>query len=209
MLVTHLHDWLRDKTYCVFDTETSHSDPAQARLFELGALRVSRGRMVGALSVVVWQPEEVIAAAGEALAVNGIDPDEIRGGIPCAYAIEMLRAICSGADFVVGHNVGYDVRVVSGEADRNSVSLPLPRVLCTQALAWGGSPKCYALSIKKLAPDLGVKQGQAHRAFGDVLTTDQILSALLRRHRLTSVEELAARCDVWRKEVRAWFASKG
>ena len=203
--------WLRDSTYVVIDTETSHKDPTVARIFEIGALRVSRGVTVGAITMLVRQSEEVIAAAGEALAVNGIAPDEIRAGVRPETALGMLHDFVAEVDFVTGHNIfRYDVPVVDAEYRRYyDFQINWPPLLCTQALAWGATPKCYAMSIKKLCAEFKIEQGQAHRAFGDVLSTNALLHAVQTRHRLTSVEEAAARCLVWHQEVAAWFAAKG
>jgi len=191
----------------VFDTETTGvpargeivTSPAYPHIVELAALLVDDelGREVASFSLVVrpdgWEISD------EAAAVHGITHARaLRVGVPLMVALGAYLNLRAVADEVAGHNVAFDLGIVSAAIHRlgRNPSRPGPdRVVCTAEL---GTPICALPPTERMVaagygpfkkPSLselhaylfGEPHENAHSALADCRATARCLAEIRRR----------------------------
>ncbi|MEA4884425.1 MAG: 3'-5' exonuclease [Clostridia bacterium] len=98
----------------VFDTETTGLNPAADEIVEIAAVRLHHGQPVARLhhyirnSVSVDQSELIHGLSDQFLATHGVPPSR---------ALEQFLSFADGA-LLVGHNVGFDIRMVRANSRR-------------------------------------------------------------------------------------------
>jgi DNA polymerase III epsilon subunit family exonuclease len=168
--------------YVVFDVETTGSKTPGCRVMEIGAYRVSGGRIVAEFASLVNPRSPIPPFVG---ALTGIDEsmvaraplfEEIAGGL-----LDFL-----GASVLVAHNAAFDVRFLNHEIARlypgRKVRNP---ALCTVSLAKRVVPDLVNHRLHTLAEHFGVTVRNRHRAPGDARATAEVfirLLSILRRH---------------------------
>lgn len=174
----------------VLDTETTGLDPASARLVEVAAVRVARGRLVETpLIDGLVDPGEPMPAAAEA--VHGIGDAALAGAPPAGAVIDALIGAV-GATVLIGHAIGFDLAVIRAERARAGLPEWVPaRVLDTRLLAQIAEPRLGGYSLDQLAAWLGVEPEVRHRALGDARTTARVFIALAPRLRERGIRTLA------------------
>ena len=115
---------------------------------------------------------------GESASVHGYSDEFLaRHGEPAARVLAELTATVAGAA-VVGHNVGFDRRMLVAHARRLGLRLELLLVVDTYELArrFVGGPD---LTLHGLCERLGTTARRTHRAPDDVAATLELLARLL------------------------------
>lgn len=172
----------------VVDTETTGLDPAKARLVEIGAVRIARGRRDGAppFRRLVHPGVPIPTAAAR---VHGID-DATLAGAPAFADIwpEFVRYV--GDALVIGHSVGFDLAVLKRECERAEIAWTRPRTLDTRLLAEVAEPELAGYSLDELASWLGVEVADRHSALADAGMTAQVFTALLPKLRQGGIRTL-------------------
>lgn len=161
----------------VVDTETTGLDPKNARIVQIGAVRVAKGAVRDDDSFVsLVDPKEPIPAASTA--VHSIADIDVRGAPDFAEAYGRFCAYAGDA-VLIGHSVAFDMAVIGAECGRAGIAFPVPATLDTALLAEIANPRLSGTEIERLAAWLGIEVVDRHSALGDALTTARIFAGLV------------------------------
>ncbi len=179
---------LSEMRFLVVDTETTGSD-SHARVWSIGAI---------ALTGLRWPAEHEYFRAFYSPAGGlparlcrkfGWTQDLVRGhrpaGLPSSYTPFHEFASAFRPDFIVGHNVGFDLRMIeqsSGRSvlDRRSAG-PKATILDTLPLARSACRHLMSHKLGDVCSSYGVNfgEGKAHDAYFDAMACALMLPALL------------------------------
>jgi len=172
----------------VIDTETTGLDPAKARIVELAAVRLARGRLDAAGS---WRrlvrPDAPIPAA--ATLVHGIDEAALAGARAFAEVWPEWSTFVGDA-VVIGHSVGFDLGVLKHECERGGIAWSRPRTLDTRLLAEVVEPELADYALDDLAAWLDVEVTDRHSALADARLTARVFMALVPKLRAGNIRTL-------------------
>jgi DNA polymerase III epsilon subunit family exonuclease len=173
--------------YVVLDVETTGSGPKAGRVMEIGAYRVSRGRIVAEFQTLVNPlepiPEFISGLTGitEQMVADSPRFEEI--------ACEMLGFI--GESVLVAHNSDFDVRFLNGEIGRLYPRRKMFNAsLCTLRLSRRLLPGLLNYRLHTVAEHFNVSIRNRHRAPGDAEATAHIFIGLLELLRAGGVNDL-------------------
>ncbi len=173
----------------VLDTETTGLDPAKARIVEIGAVPLKKGKLDQTAAVRrLVNPGEPIPAV--ATGIHKIDDAMVAGEPGFTEAWPELAARMSGAIWL-GHTLGFDLAVLKRECERSGLSWSAPRTLDTNLLAQVAEPRLGGYTLEHLASWLGVSLEDRHSALGDAILTARIFLALLPKLRDGKIRTLA------------------
>lgn len=179
-------------TFCVVDLETTGGSPADCGITEIGALKVRLGERQGSFHTLV-QPDEMVPAFIRLL--TGISDDML------VDAPRIEAVLPSFLEFVrdsvlVAHNARFDVGFLNAALARGGYPPLTNDVVDTATLA----RKILAGEVRNnkletLARHLRCVNQPCHRAFADVLATNEVLHHLIERaagYGVTTLEDLLA-----------------
>ncbi|HEX8852268.1 MAG TPA: exonuclease domain-containing protein [Pyrinomonadaceae bacterium] len=167
---------IAETDYVVFDVETTGPKTPPCRIIELGAYRVSSGRIVGEFQTLL-NPEMKIPPF--IVGLTGIS-DEMVARAPrfSEVAPDWLRFADSAV--LVAHNAQFDVRFINHEL---SLVFPGRRMsnphLCTVSLARRVLPDLSSHRLHTLAEHFAVSIDKRHRAGDDARATAEVFILLL------------------------------
>ena len=175
----------------VFDVETTGIATHRDEIVEVAAIRLERGHAVKRFHALV-RPSVPVGASGRVhglsdarLAAEGRDPAEALADF-IAFA---------GDDLLVGHNIGFDVRILAAQAGRLGLSAPAFATADTLRIA----PRFEAVhphTLEAFATALKLPHRPQHRAEPDVAATADLLAHCMVRAGRTA----AARRDLVARE---------
>lgn len=160
----------------VFDTETTGLDTTKARIIEIGAVHVDRGRLSTTTFSQLVNPGVPIPPPSTA--IHHIDDAMVKDAASFPGALAAFTVFSRGR-ILVGHSVGFDFAVLAREAERAGLTYAKPRSLCIRMLGQVANPNLPDHSLDMLASWLGVEIADRHRALGDSLATARIFLALI------------------------------
>jgi DNA polymerase III epsilon subunit family exonuclease len=175
--------------FVVLDIETTGSGRASGRVMEIGAFRVSRGRIVADFQTLVNPLEPIPEFVSQ---LTGIT-DRMVAGSPRfdEIAREMLGFI--GDSVLVAHNADFDVRFLNGEIARLYPRRKMwNQSLCTLRLSRRLLPGLDNYRLHTIAEHCRVPLRNRHRAAGDAEATAHIFIRLLELLRDGGVHNLGA-----------------
>lgn len=183
---------LASVTFCVVDLETTGGSPADCGITEIGALKVRLGEREGSFHTLV-RPDEMVPAFIRLL--TGITDDML------VDAPRIESVLPSFLEFVrdsvlVAHNARFDVGFLNAALAREGYPPLGNDVVDTATLA----RKILAGEVRNnkletLARHLRCANQPCHRAFADVLATNEVLHHLIERaagYGVTTLEDLLA-----------------
>lgn len=190
----------------VFDVETTGLSVGEDEVVELAATRLCCGQPAGTFhayiknSVPVGESEQIHGHSDAFLADNGQAGTEV---------FRHFFDFC-GQALLVGHNVGYDIKMVSAHARRLGLTAPVFLFADT----WNLASRCVRAEdyrLETLATKLGLQTRPTHRAQDDVQATVELLAALVPKLRqgvalrrslvhayCESFQPLASAFEAWR-----------
>jgi len=214
--------WSRGRLLA-FDTETTGTDPEQARIVQYALAWVGGGEATEATEVLVDPGVEVPA---EAAAVHGITTEQARAeGVHVAQALaEIVDAIAEAQRQsipIVGHNLRYDLTVLARECERHGVpgvdavlGQPLAYVVDTLVLSKRADPYRKRVSAEQGAHTLKTcvqtwlsvpwDDEAAHGALYDALMSARVAYKLAGLRREIGAVTLTSLFDA----QRAWAAEQ-
>jgi DNA polymerase-3 subunit epsilon/CBS domain-containing protein len=171
------------------DTETTGLDPVNARVIEIGAIRLSAGALVEAdtFSKIVNPGVPVPQQSRE---IHGIPASETSAGPPISRIWAEFLAF-AGNRVWIGHSTGFDLAMLGAEAGRYRLPFPAPRALDIRLLAAVALPATVDRSLDGLCAHFGVANRQRHRALGDARATAEVFLKLLPALEAAGVRTLA------------------
>lgn len=171
------------------DTETTGLDPRKSFIVEIGAVKMTGGRVdAGQTFRRLLRPPVPIPP--QSSAIHGID-DGMVADAPGFSTVWPEFNDFAGDAVVVGHTLGFDFSIMQRECARSDIAWKRPKALDTQLLMLVAEPNFGGLSLEQLANWLGVEVADRHSALGDALTTAHIFKALLPHLRRKGIRTLA------------------
>ena len=175
--------------FVALDLETTGLNPRRDAIVSLAAIPFVGGVPAPGYVTLV-HPGRAIPP--ESTAIHGLTDAMVRDAPPLERVLREAEPVFGDA-VLVGHNVGFDVAVLTRA--RRACRLPRFRnlVLDPGRLAAGLHPEWGDFSLERIAERLGVDVVGRHTADGDALTAGRIFVALmpeLEARRLRTVSEL-------------------
>ena len=180
------HKSLDEITFAVVDTETTGLRPGPDRVIELAVVCVRGGEVIDTFHSLV-NPGRRISP----FIVNftGITP-EMLSGAPAAKEIMPYFLQCIDGTILVGHNLSFDLKFLSHEAQLLGSSFPLEG-FDTILLARRFLPGLKRFKLDMVAAYLQIPASNRHRALGDAEITANVFLRLLERARQQGISTLA------------------
>src|SRR5262245_7442702 len=160
----------------VIDTKTTGLDPAEARIVEIAAIQILRGRLSDQMFCSLVSPDVSIPAA--ATAIHYIDDAKVAGAPSFSQVWPTLIDFIGGA-VVIGHSIGFDLALLQRECKRAGLAFHQPRALDTRLLAEIVEPTLADYTIESLASWLCVQTAERHSAKEDAIAAARIFAALV------------------------------
>jgi CBS domain-containing protein len=161
----------------VMDTETTGLDAATARVIEIGAVRLTGGRISDAPPLRrLVRPDIPIPAASTR--IHGID-DAAVADAPRFSAVWPELSDFFNDTVLIGHSIGFDLAVLERECTRARIPWQSRPSLCTRVLSQIADPSLADFSLEYVAGWLGVEVVERHSALGDATTAAKVFQKLV------------------------------
>ncbi|HEY2549661.1 MAG TPA: exonuclease domain-containing protein [Streptosporangiaceae bacterium] len=175
--------------FVVVDVETTGWQPGQAAITEIGAVRVSGGRLTDEFATLINPGMPVPASITE---LTGITDAMVAHAPPAAVALPGFLDFASGS-VLAAHNAPFDLGFLTTAAAASGIAWPPfavvdTAVLARLVLAGSGVPDC---KLATLAAWFGTETRPDHRALADASATAEVLLRLLARLSGDPVRQLA------------------
>ena len=162
--------------YVVLDTETTGLKPERDELIEVGCMRIRNGVVVDELSALINCRQQIPEIVQE---LTGLDNEILdKEGKPLSGTMNELLSFI-GDDWIIGHNIAFDIRFIQESCARNSIKTTPFRAIDTitlsRELLEGGVPD---YKLETLVRHFGIASRQTHRALLDARITQQLYSKL-------------------------------
>jgi DNA polymerase III epsilon subunit family exonuclease len=178
---------LEETDFIVFDVETTGPKTPPCRIMELGACRISGGRIVAEFRTLV-NPRMPIPPFIAAL--TGIT-DEMVASAPTFEEVASDWLAFADLSVLVAHNAIFDVRFINHELSLVYPGRRMPNAhLCTVSLARRLMPELKSFRLHALAKHFSVQHRFRHRAGDDARATAEVFLFLLEHLRRHGVEDL-------------------
>jgi DNA polymerase-3 subunit epsilon len=192
--------------FVVVDVETTGWTPGEARITEIGAVRISAGQVLGQFSSLV-NPGSAIPERVAAL--TGISDAMVAAAPPLEAVLPAFLAFARGGA-LTAHNAPFDVGFLKAACQACDLTWPdFPVVdtveLARRVLSEDEVPNC---KLSTLAAFFGARTAPRHRALADALATADVLMGLLPRLPAAGISTLAdmvAASDVARRRPPRWL----
>jgi len=180
---------LLEMDFVVFDLETTGAKAPPCRVTEIGAFRVSKGRITEQFHTLV-NPQIPIPAFITSL--TGISNDMVRDApLFSDIADDLLTFL--GDSVLVAHNAQFDMRFINHEISRvyGEYRLANP-CLCTVQLSRKLLPNIENHKLKTVADHYSIALVNHHRASDDAKATAEIFVNLLDMLQLAGVHDIGS-----------------
>ena len=178
-----------------FDTETTGLDTARARILQVGAVKISSGRIDETQTFQQYvNPGEPIPAANTA--IHGIRDEDVAQASDFAPVKSEFDDWCADA-VMIGYSSGFDLAMFRREHGLAGIEWIPPRSLDVRYLANIVVPNLPNYSLDTIAYWLGVEIHDRHSALGDAIATAEIfldLIPLLRERGIRTLAEAERAC---------------
>lgn len=169
----HVCEYLKGKTFVIFDFETTGLDTNTCEVIELGALKMVDGIVVEEFSTFA-KPSAPIDE--EVTKLTSITQEMVENSPSFSQILPDFLRFCEGAT-LVAHNQEYDVTILLRYCKEEGYKFENP-TQCTLALSRKYLPGLKNHKLEKVAEHYGYVNQQAHRAIGDVDVTAKIFVKL-------------------------------
>lgn len=159
----------------VVDVETTGLIPVRDEVIEIAGIKLLKGKVCEKFhcyvknTVPVGDSQKIHGLSDEFLQEHGKDPAEALAGFKHFI----------GNSLVVGHNIGFDVRILLGSATRSGIQMPIWSFEDTLDIA-----KRFLAAdrydLESLTNLLGLSARPSHKAMDDVLCTLELLAHLVK-----------------------------
>ncbi|MDT3684353.1 MAG: DUF294 nucleotidyltransferase-like domain-containing protein [Pseudorhodoplanes sp.] len=173
----------------VIDTETTGLDPNKSFIVEIGAVKITGGR-VDANQTFRRLLRPPVPIPAQSTAIHAIDDGMVAGAPDFAVVWKEFERFAGDA-VIVGHTLGFDFSIIQRECARSGIAWKRPKALDTQLLMLVAEPNFGGLSLEQLANWLDVEVTERHSALGDAITTAHIFNALIPHLRAKGIRTLA------------------
>lgn len=175
-MVKNPKDFTLDDDFVVFDIETTGLNNAIHEIIEIGAVKVSQGKICDEYSVFV-KPNNPIPLNIEQL--TSISDEMVADARPIEEILPEFLEFCKGCA-LVAHNASFDVGFITQKAKNMGITIE-PTVLDTVSLARFLLPELKRFKLDNVAKALKISLEHHHRAVDDAGCTAQIFEEFVRR----------------------------
>lgn len=163
-----------NKDYVVFDFETTGLESNKNEIIEIGAVKVSKGKIVSSFSTFI---KPSVAIPEEITELTGITEEMVSNAPAINYVLPDFYKYCYGCG-LVAHNIAFDFGFLSNIAKKMMYNFDNPQydtmVLARQKLR---GIKNYKLGT--VCECLGISLVGAHRAVNDCAATAKVFVKLM------------------------------
>ncbi len=159
---------IEDQKFCFVDIETNANDTQSGQIIEIGAILVQNGEEIDRFESLVYA-DEIPQSVSE---LTGIKVEDLEHSPSLSSVLEKFRLFIKDAVFVA-HNVKFDYAFISDSLEQNGFGPMLNRKLCTIDLAQK-TIKAQRYGLEYLKEELGLKEGNLHRAIWDAYYSKEI-----------------------------------
>ena len=161
-------------TIVVFDVETTGRSVSKDEVVEIAAVRLVNGRLEAEFQAYIANTVNV----GDSERVHGYSDQFLAAkGRPAKEVFSEFFAFADGT-LLVGHNIGFDIKMVTAHACKVGITVPKFRWADTWNLA-NRFIEADSYSLEALAKKLGFTQSPSHKATDDTRATVELLKALI------------------------------
>ena len=172
--------------FVVFDIETTGFSPVENRIIEIGAVKVSQGKIVDRFSTFV-NPEVPIPFEIEKL--TSITDEMVINAEKIETILPQFLAFCEGC-MLVAHNASFDMSFIMENCDRQGIAHDFTYI-DTVGIARVMLPGQAKHTLDAVAKTLGVSLENHHRAVDDAEATAEIFVKLIPRMEKDGITTLA------------------
>ncbi len=159
------------------DTETTGLDAANARLIQVGLVKIDGERVLeGEAYQTLVNPHVEITR--ENTKIHGITNELTKTAPEFANILDAMEAFI-GKSAIIGHNTGFDLCIIEKECNRIGREYRDHRRLDTMALARIVRPTLNNFALDTIAEWLGVPLVDRHTALGDAFIAARIFVRLI------------------------------
>lgn len=188
--------------FTAIDFETANSSPASA--CSVGLVRVRGGEVVATAGWLIRPPAGHDEFQEWNIKIHGIHPQDVATAPTWPEQFDRLCGF-AGADVLVAHNAGFDLKVLRTASEVTALDCPPYRSLCSLQIA----RKVYDLDsyrLPKAAAAAGFAEFSHHDALADARACAQIVIDAARRAGAADVHDLATGLGVRVTEPAAKIA---
>jgi DNA polymerase-3 subunit epsilon/CBS domain-containing protein len=173
----------------VLDTETTGLDPQKARILQIGAVRLVHGHVTagGSFDEKVNPGEPIPPASTQ---IHGIDDAAVANARRFGAVFSDLEAYL-GQSVIIGHNIGFDLAMLTRECRLAGLSPPKNRLLDTRILGEIAFPRLGGFTLEAMAGHLGISVDNRHDALADAELTAAVFLGLLPHLKANKIRTLA------------------
>ncbi|MGQ9866672.1 MAG: 3'-5' exonuclease [Pseudanabaenaceae cyanobacterium] len=204
--LAHLQAQCQRGKVVVLDVETTGLSPARDEIVEIAAIALHNGQPQGQFHEFICPVGEV----GDSARIHGWSQEVLQAkGKPAKEVLARFDEFARGG-LIVGHNVGFDVAMVTAHARRVGLILPRYRWEDTWDLAQRVAPPVPNYKLETLAQHFALPTTPNHHALADAQTTVELLSRLVARlapHSAARQAAIAQQHQRWyslAQQVAAW-----
>ena len=165
-----------EASFVVLDLETTDHGSGASAIIEIGAVRVSRGRIVAQFEQLL---NPGVRLSPFVTRLTGIDDALLAEQPTLAEVWPRFREFIGDDDILVAHNGAFDFACLNTASQALTGRALSNRQLCTFRLARQVLPQIPRRGLDALAAHFGIPAADRHRALGDARITTEILLHLL------------------------------
>ena len=174
-IVTNSKNQSLEETYVVFDLETTGFNPEKNKIIEIGAVKISGGKITERFSEFVNPKEPIPFRITE---LTSIRDDMVMGAPDIEEILPRFMEFCEGA-IMVAHNAEFDMSFIIADCRRQGFPCDFTYI-DTVALARYLLPNLSRYKLDTVAKALGVSLEHHHRAVDDAECTAHIFEKCLK-----------------------------
>ncbi|CAN5510633.1 hypothetical protein BH10CYA1_BH10CYA1_52830 [soil metagenome] len=183
-----MHQKEQPRKMAVIDTETTGVYRGRDKIIEIAIVQTDHDGNVEDEYVTLINPNRDLGDTN----IHGIRAAEV---FDAPTFVEVAGDVLDRLKdrIIVGHNVGFDLGMLSNHFIMMDSQLPPPSNLCTMSLAYQFGPSCRRLA--ECCSHFGIQHLSAHNALEDARVTLKLLLkylALSRKNGFTSLSQLSA-----------------
>ena len=192
-IIINPSEYTLDDSYVVFDIETTGFSPINDKIIEIGAVKVSGGKIVDRYSTFV-NPKIPIPYRIQEL--THIDDSMVIDSPTIDTILPEFLSFCEGS-VIVAHNASFDTSFIREAAKKINLSYN-PAIVDTVAMARLLLPRLNRFKLDTVAKALGISLDNHHRAVDDAECTAQIwlkLIDMLKEQGISTLKEISSMAE--------------
>lgn len=177
---------IKDAVFTVVDVETTGSNPDKNRVMEIGAVKITQGKIVDTFHSLLNPGCRVPFFVSW---MTGISNRMLRKSPRFHHISNELKAFFKNTVFVA-HDARFDYEFIKTEFLRAGLEAFYQPTLCTIKLARRIFPGFTKYNLRDLSSNLGISIEHPHRALDDCLAAAKILLLIFEKLEAIGLDDL-------------------